>query len=130
VIEAGLVSFLGADAGVSAIVGARVYPMILPQSPTYPAITYTRNSVERSSVMEEGQIGFVSADIQVDAWAASYSGAKALWQAIKDAVQNYQGLMGTTAVHRAMIVGDLDAYEPDVGAYRCSMTLSIWHTEV
>jgi hypothetical protein len=128
-IETGLVTFLNADTGVSAITGTRIYPMILPQNPTYPAITYSRNSVDRDMTLEEGQTDFASADIQIDAWSTSYSGAKTLWQAIKDAIQNFQGSMGAIAVQRAFVVGDLDVYEPDVGAYRCSMTVSIWHTE-
>lgn len=75
--ETDLFSDLTGDAGVSAIVASRVFPAVLPDDVTFPAIAYREVSAVR--------IGGVCLQrrMQVDCYAASYSEMKSL----RDAVQ-------------------------------------------
>jgi hypothetical protein len=129
-IEQGLVTYLEADPGVSALVSARIYPEIKAKNPIYPCITYSRDGSQRNFTADEDQTDFVGAEIQIDAWDDDLLGAKTLAGAIQSAVQNYTGLMGTVTVKKAFIdIGPLDIFEEEIEKYRSSTTFIIWHTE-
>ena len=67
-IEDGLVALLSADSGVSALVGNRIHPLVLPRKPTYPALVYQRVSGERVRSLS-GPSGRVRPRVQIDAYA-------------------------------------------------------------
>lgn len=70
---------------VADLVGDRMYPDELPQSPTYPAIVYTRiSSVDGLTI--DGRHGLQRTRIQVDAWARRYVDMETLHEAIKAAL--------------------------------------------
>jgi hypothetical protein len=127
-IESELRTYLLAQSGIAALIGTRVYPMKLPQSPTLPAITYQRVSGSRVQSLT-GPSGMAHPRIQVDCWAASYDGAKALAAEVQDDLDGYRGTMGTTRVGGVIVYGDRDWYEPDVDIYRVTIDITIWHDE-
>ena len=71
-------------------VGARVYPDILPQNPTYPAITYQQIL---SNSHHDIDIDFPR--YQVTAWAETRRAAINLADEIDKALTRYKGHMGT-----------------------------------
>lgn len=127
-IEEGLYDFLSTDGGISALVSTRVYPGTLPQNWTAPAISYQRISGNRVRNLS-GPAGRAAPRIQIDCWADSYSGSKALATAVRSAMDGYAGLMGTTTVGSVVLESDLDFYEPDTNVYRVSMDFWISHIE-
>lgn len=128
-IEQGLIAFLQTQTSVTSLVSSRVYAFMLPQNPTYPAITYSRDGSSRNSTTE-GQTNYVGADIQIDAWANSYLEAKALQKALRDALVNYRGMMGAVKVDQVRITTDApDLFEDEVQKYRCSTAYVFWHYE-
>lgn len=92
-IESDIVARLLAVSGVTDLVAARVYPLILPQGPTYPALVYQRIAGARDAVLE-GDPGGGEARIQITAWASSYSGALALAEAVRAALAGGLTLSG------------------------------------
>lgn len=128
-VEAGLYDYLINDATVSGVVSTRVYPVIIPQNPTYPCISYSTSGAIRHSTLV-GQDNFVGAQIDIDCWAETYSSAKDLQNKVRASVQNYQGLMGTINVDSVFVYDPVDIYEDDVFAYRCTIPVTIYHTEV
>jgi Protein of unknown function (DUF3168) len=91
VFEQGLVTFLQADSGVSALVGTRIYPVQgPPDKPTYPFITYLNvaNSVEYTFSTENDR-----RRVQFDLWGTTYSAGRALAAALRNALS---GLANTT----------------------------------
>jgi len=127
-IEEGLYDYLSTDVGVSALVSTRIYPGTLPQNWTNPAISYQRISGERVRNLT-GPAGRARPRIQIDCWADSYSGAKALATAVRSAMDGYAGLMGTTRVSSIVLESDTDFYETDIQVYRVSMDFWISHLE-
>lgn len=73
------------NAGVSALVGQRVYWVERPQSSTLPAITLQIISEDRPQHMK-GFTGLDWARVQIDAWALSYGEAKGIVEAVIAAI--------------------------------------------
>jgi hypothetical protein len=78
-VEEEIVSVVNADIDLTNIINGRIYPLILPQQPIYPAIVYTMisNNHEFSNHLSgEGQMKKYR--FQFDCYHASYSGLKNL----------------------------------------------------
>jgi len=105
--EQTLYSTLKNDAGVSALVGTRIYPLLLPQNPTYPAITYQRISTRPVMTRTGNGLDFVR--MQIDCYADSYSGVKALAAAVEAALSTDYEL------------GKTDFYDDTLEIFRVSM---------
>jgi hypothetical protein len=125
-IESDLYSYLSGVSAVSALAGTRLYPLILPQAPTYPAITYTVQGADRDYTYC-GPSGLVKKDIQIDAWGSTYAAAKALQDVLRVALDGFVGLMGNTRVHRVEILAEIDVYEDEPQAYRSSYSFVFHH---
>ena len=121
-LEESIFSHLSTVAAITTYVGAsssaRIYPVYLPQDPTYPAISYQRISSQPHVSMG----GFCNLDnprIQIDCWATSYSDAKGMAEAVRDA-------MMSASAFNALEISDQDLFEPDLEIYRVSIDFSCW----
>ena len=108
-IESDLYTTLSNDAGVSALVGTRIYPNLAPESATYPYITYQLISGVRLSTVT-GVNDAKRKRIQHSCHAETYEEAKALADAVFAALEGdgYQDLEHefydpTTQVHTVII---------------------------
>lgn len=132
--ELAVYTLLKNAAAVSALVGARIYPLTAPQKPTYPLITYQRISGPRWTTLD-GPTGIAQPRIQVDAYATTYAGAKALAAAIRQTLDGYRGAVSTTAgnvrIGGVRLETDQDLYEDDVdpALYRVQMDFMVTHEE-
>src|SRR3990167_8769767 len=72
-----LISALEGDAAVQTHAGTRIYPLVLPQKPTLPAITFQRVSNVRVNSFDAGG-GIDNPLLQVDSWAATRKAAREL----------------------------------------------------
>lgn len=127
-IDADFFTWLKAQSGITSLTTtSRIYALILPQSPSYPALTYTLNDGERDRSFE-GDGTLVPTEAQVDCWADTYGGARALLAAFIAAIKNYSGTMGaSTAVSQTILGEDINVYEEQVEAYRSSIFVTIWN---
>lgn len=78
---------LSADAEVSGIVGAKVYPVIVGQKAEPPYIRYLVVSDPRPQHMK-GYDGARQTLVQIDCYAADYGVSRQLAQAVVDALAN------------------------------------------
>ncbi len=116
-IETGLRTHLIADAPVTALVVARIYPLKLPQSPTYPALTYEIISdIPHRALAGDSDLERVRA--RIHCWAATYSGAIDLAAKVRTAVGDFSGLMGTTTVRSVKFETWNDIFEDVPEVYR------------
>lgn len=127
-IVEGLRTFMLADATIAGLVGTRVYPNILPQSPTVPAISYQFIS-GTDDVTTDGPSGLANPTIQIDCWATTYAAMDGLFQAVRKRINGYSGLAGTIAVHGVFLVRKRDLYDNDTKLHRRTADWSIWHEE-
>lgn len=122
-IGALLRSALVDNAGVVAIVGQRVYPVLLPQNPTYPAISYERIS----STGQDGTSNRKESRYQINCWARTYAGVVSLSAAVKVALEEYHDADQTPGISWVRVVNELDDYDSEVDVFRIIVDV-ILHT--
>lgn len=109
-------------------VGTRLYPLHLPQKPTYPAATYqviTANSLPTSNGLSAPK----EWRVQIDAWGESYSQADTLAREIRAALDGYRGAAGSAFIQVSMLVNWMEMYEDGLDVYRVSQDYEITYTE-
>lgn len=111
-----LYSQLVGTSGVTALVGTRVYPVTLPQTPVLPAISYQRVS----NTEQNGTSTLRTTRYQVDCWAVSYSAVQGLAAAVKTALEEWTS---GSSVKMTEVINEIDDYEPDSGLYRVSIDM-------
>ncbi len=93
-VIAGLRSFMLANMDIAAMVGARMYPLRLPQkvdfTPPNGAITLTRVD-DIGSAHLRGPNGLTKARIQVDSWAKQFDDTITLGHLCRQRLNGYQG---------------------------------------
>lgn len=127
-IEEGLVAFVLAQSAITTLIGTRIMPSPLRQNAALPAISYQLISVA-DDILHDGPQGLPDARIQLDCWADTYAGAKALAAVVKTAVHAYAGLMGTVNVQRAKVENVVDGFEPNTGRQRVVMDVMLMYQE-
>ena len=122
-----LITALEGDAAVQTHLGAtpssRIYPLILPQDPGLPAVTFQRIANARVNSFDAGG-GIDNPRIQVDCWAVSRKAARELAMEVKRVVEASTAFGG-------WLITDSEFFEDDVDPqlYRVSMDFSLWIKE-
>ena len=114
---------LAENAGVSSIVSTRIYPLKLPQNPTYEAISYQRIS----NTGQDGTSTLRQSRWQINCWASTYGEAQALATAVKDALEEYVAISETPGINMARVVNELDDWDEESDVYRVMIDV-ILHT--
>jgi len=120
-IETDIAGHLGDYAGLAALVGERIYPVRLPQTPTLPAVTYQRIS-GTTRYSHDGDSGLYSARWQFSCWAEHYMEAVAVGAQVKGAVHTWRNAHGQPA----FVENEVDDYEPATGVYHVMVDATIW----
>lgn len=128
-LDQALFNYLSTFAGLTALIGTRVYPRVLPQNPTYPAVTYQRVSSTRMRTMGAPLLG-AEPRIQFTIWAETHLAARAIATQLRAALEGYTGTMGGAGgvdVLGAQEQNDLDDYEPLTKLHQAILDFTIWH---
>lgn len=117
------------------VVEERVYPQILPQNPTYPAISY---SVISSAVAHtvEGLAGYARTVFQVSVWAkttnadgSGYEQAREIAEELRVSLSGFRGYFGDVQVHSCFLTGRRDLYSNDAIVFGTSLDFAVSHEE-
>lgn len=133
-IETALRDALLADATVGALVGGkRVYPVVLPQAPVYPAISYQMISGQ-SHYGLSGPSRLASPRVQVDCYAESFDAVMDLRSAVIACLGGYRAVISGVTVHGAFKISEADFFEGELTAtggriWRKSLDFNIWFKE-
>lgn len=100
--------------GVTNIVSTRIYPMLLPQHPTYEAITYQR--ISNSST--NGNTALRESRWQVNCFAETYAEAQTLAAAVKTALEDFSDTTETPGIKEAYVTNELDDYDDSGDVFR------------
>ena len=125
--EEGLFYYLDNHAGLSTEVDSRIYPQLLPQRPTLPAVVYHRISTPRLAALERSFLP--QGRFQFDCWAETFQEAKAVAAQVKLALDVYSGAMGDETVEVSLIDDERDDYEPETKRWRSMVEVVIWYEE-
>ncbi|MES2126652.1 MAG: DUF3168 domain-containing protein [Pseudomonadota bacterium] len=103
---------LSAASGLTDLVADRIYPDVMPDSPTYPAVTYQKigGSSDRGAVSNPG---LVMATFQVSSWAKSRPAAAKIARKIRSAIDRKRKItVSEVAVDDCFYESDVDHYDP------------------
>ncbi len=120
-LENKIYAHLSTVSGVSTYIGTRIYPVILPQDPTLPAITFQRIDT-RKYYSFQGDNGGESPRVQIDIWSTGYDQGRSIATAIKTA-------MDAATAYKVIDFDQRDLYEPDVENYRIQQDFVLWNQE-
>lgn len=97
-----------------------MYPFLLPQKHSLPAVVYFPVSVERMhSLMED--TGFVKQRLQFACFGKSYKAAVETAKTIQAELQNFTGVMNGLTIGGVLLMEEVSNYEADTDIY--SVTL-------
>lgn len=92
-IEEALFNRLSNFAGLVSLVSTRIYPQMMPQDPTYPAVTYSLISAPRETAMGADP-GIVEARFQLSSWGAGDTPVKDMRdtaEQVRKALERWRG---------------------------------------
>jgi hypothetical protein len=125
-LEEALKAQLVGYAELNALISGRVYPLVLSENATLPAVTYQRistSALRHRNVASLGRVRF-----QVDGWTLKYSEAVSLRTHIRAALEGWQR-DSLPRVDVALLEDDRDLREPATGRYRASLDFMLLATE-
>jgi len=131
VIEEALITRLTGFAGLSSLVGGRIYAHLMPQDPTYPTIVYTRISAQRVSAMGS-DANLVHSRFQLDAWSNVAKDARDVTEQVRQALERWRGTSGSTVIQDSFIDNQQDSppeLVSNVALYRTITEVMIHHTD-
>jgi hypothetical protein len=119
--------------GLSALVGARIYAIKLPQNVTYPAVTFqVISGLPRTHLMGSDD-SLAAPRVQVSAWDTSLTDATAVADQIKAALQDFTGTMGGDGgitVQRIFLESEqILIFDPEVDVIQIAQDFLIWREE-
>jgi len=102
------------------LVANRIYPLLLPQSPTFPAVVYLRVSGLRVQ-SHDGDSALQHPRFQFSCWAETYTEALAVAEQVRTALQ------GATTAGVGIYETAHDFYDAETGWYHIPVDITIWH---
>ena len=117
-----LLRTLREDAGLSALVGNKVFALVIPQGTKLPCITFQRIGGMPANTLS-GHSGVEEIDLQIDVWARDYDEAKAIAKAVRAAMPP------SGPRFSAHLIEDQDLYEDGTNYFRVSMEFKVWFLE-
>jgi hypothetical protein len=114
---AGLNSLLTGDAPLMATLGEAPRPLVLPERPAYPSLTYQDiTSLDRYTL--DGKSG-QQKRVQFDAWSPRYAECKAVTHALRNLLSGFTGTLSEgTRVLGAYRENEIDDWGFDGRAFR------------
>jgi hypothetical protein len=130
-VESWIYSRLTGFAGLSALVGTRLYPSVLPENPTYPAISYRRiDAPNVAQTHEATPAGLARPRFQFDCWGTTATSAKAVGEQVRLALEGYQNKAANPRIDGIILADRRDGpRETGSNLYRDILDFFIWHSE-
>ena len=111
-IEFDLAEYLKARPGVLALVGARVYAEPAEQDAVRPLIVYKLQPGSTRHYHSTGSSGLVEADIELTFQGTTYKEARAVYDAVRNEIDGFQGQWQATEVRRSTLTPPSSATFP------------------
>lgn len=128
--EESLYNKLKTTASITALCSTRIYPLITPQGAIFPHVVYQRVSSNKYHSIG-GDTGEISHNYQIDIYAETYSGVKALAEKIRLTLQNFNGLLYTNGVtvKAVLMLNETDDFDEEAKIYRVMQEYSFMYKE-
>jgi hypothetical protein len=113
-------------ADVAALVGDRVYPLWLPQSPTYPALCYRTISTQQP-MCHDGPVDLETRRVQFDGYAENFAEVNALARALRKALNGFRGDMAGLDVQSCLLESVIDDWGDAAGVWRVTVDFTMMY---
>lgn len=131
-IEQAFRGLLAANTGLSALVGAKIYPLVVPQNTAYPAVVYQVISKIPNSEPCQGEQhseNVQQARMQVSIYAEKYEQIVAIDEAIRSALDYYKGTVGTVQISSLRFLSARDLYAQEALVYHRAIDYRIIYSK-
>lgn len=109
IIEEALQAYLIGTAGVSAQIGDRLYPDLIPQDADLPAAAYQVITTS-DDLTQDGPSGWTEITLQITVDADKYKDAKTAMRAIHTALNGYSGILSGVEIYFIRRTNSYDGY--------------------
>lgn len=116
-VDDALRAWVLADAGVSALIGQRMYPDVLPQGAIFPAIRYFEVSLS-PLYAHQGDLNLDTSRYQFDCYAATRPAARDLAAALRAALSGKKTYQDGVTFRSTQLVNSLSGYDDALNAWR------------
>lgn len=128
-IEDALFTRMSGFAGLSALIATRVYPVLLPQNPTYPAATYAFISGVPASAMG-ADVGFTRKRARVTVWSKTYLEMTGVADQVRLCLERWRGTVNGVVIQDTYVENaSLDLYDDVSRVYYRPLDFMIVHQE-
>jgi hypothetical protein len=105
--------------------GKRIYPLLLPQEPTYPAITFQQiSSIPLHAMGQDAPL--LRVRVQVNSWGRTYAESRTLAGEVEGRLSRYRGPVGTVQVLDVLLDNELEGYEAESQSRRVIQDYTIF----
>jgi hypothetical protein len=129
IIENALLTYLGAQGGLTALVSTRIYYVKAVQNTAYPYIVFFKVSSPRNHSYS-GSSHLAESRFQFSIFAETYNETKSIAAQLQTALQGKTGNIGTSPgvdVGATFYSNETDMYEESTGLYHCALDFLILH---
>jgi hypothetical protein len=128
-LETAIYSILSGDTAVAALVGTRIFPVVLEQGSTFPSLAYTRIDTPTEKTFADSH-GLPHPRIQVECYAEGPADCHALADAATDAMAGYRGTLGDVTIQGVLVLdAGRDTWQDNPPLYRRDIDFEIWYEE-
>lgn len=131
-LETGIYKLLSANSAVAALVGTRIYPVIVPEGATFPAVVYQRIDTARNANTFDNSAELPVARMQITCWAENFADVVSLQVAVQNVLAGFHGLADDTTVQACLVSDMRDTWEYEistVGLFRRDVDFEIAYEE-
>lgn len=128
-----LYNFLKNNAGLTALVGDRIYPIAAAVNASFPYLTVRRIRSEHDHHMANAS-GLNKQGIEINCFDADPLTLEAVSEALRNLLDGYRGTIGSTTVRSIHLIDEEDDWIPPTdsgpaGAFVTSMEFRVTHLE-
>ena len=112
---------------LAAVIGTRVFPLTRGTCSTFPAVVYSRVSTAPAHTHDQPG-GFAKARFQLDSYGSTFAQARSTANQVRQALSGGHNVAGQRLA--ALLVNELDGFEPETNIYRIMQDYMIGYQEV
>ena len=113
---------------VASLIEDRIYPVRAPQGATRPYLVWLRQSVSRQELYC-GADGIALGEYQFSCYGITAQQASDVHVAVRNAMQDFAGMMGDVIVKHAFLGGDFQIEDEDPNIFTVRQLWRIWFVE-
>lgn len=121
-IEVDFLNFLKADTDLTALIGARIFPHVIPQGQSTPALVYYCRKYPRLGFNGNGR---TEVQFELNVYSKSIAETKQIEELLINKLHGFIGQIGSTSVILSEISHIHDSYEAATELHRATIEVAL-----